>query len=223
MSTAGILPAVDFHLDSARFPDAPGIFDRLGGRSVLSWSFEVLWKAGCRPIVVPAPQPLVADVAKELGPRGTVIQSTEQRRTTMLDALAMISAERVAVLDFRYPLAAVEDVRATVAGLDEADACIVAVPVKETLKLVSEGVVEKTLDRTKMWHEEMPHAFRVAALRAVHQGAAGAAEPEEAAADDVRAIERFGGRVVLVPGSRRNVRITSREELQVAHALMGSM
>ena len=217
MSSAGILAAVDFHLDRSRIQDSPGIFDRLGDRSLLSWSFHALWDAGCRPVVVIAPQTLVADVAAELGADGTVVQTTDQRATTMLDALAPVATERVAVLDFRHPLATSDDILATAAGLDEADACVGVVPVRETLKLVRAGAVTETLDRTEMWQQVMPHSFRVRALVAAYKRAG---ESEEEITDDVRAVQSSGGRVVIAPVSTRSLRITTRRDLEVARALL---
>jgi 2-C-methyl-D-erythritol 4-phosphate cytidylyltransferase len=185
---------------------------------LLSWSFDVLWKAGCRPVVVAGPQAHIADIEAEL--RGaTVVESTGPRPTTMLGVLAMIATERVATLDFRHPLAAVEEVHATVEGLDQADACVGVVPVKETLKRVKEGVVVETLDRKEMWHQVMPYAFRVEALRSVYQRAGNG---EEDFADDVRTIRRSGGKVMIVPVAKRNVAIVNRNDLEVANALLGS-
>ena len=211
MSTAGILAAVDFH---PRPSDSPGIFDSLGDRSLLSWSFDTLWEASCRPIVVVAPQAYIAAVKRELGP-ATVVESTGLKRTTMLDVLALIATERVVMLDFRHPLAASEDVRATVEALDGADASIGAIPVTETLKRVAEGVIVGTLDRTEMWHQVMPQAFRVGALRAAYQRAGGELT------DDVRAIKESGARVKVVPVGQRNVAVNSRADLEVARALLG--
>jgi 2-C-methyl-D-erythritol 4-phosphate cytidylyltransferase len=217
VSTAGILAAVDFHLDPSRAQDSPGVFDRLGDRSLLSWTFRVLWDAGCRPVVVVAPPKLAADITAELGAGAAVVQHTGHRGATVLGALSMIATERVAVLDFRHPLATSEDVNAVAAELDQADACVGVVPVKETLKLVKHGAVIETLDRTEMWQQVMPHAFRVSALRKVH-GPGG--ETEEEITDDVRAIQQSGGRVVIVPVSTRNLRVTTRDDMEIAQALM---
>jgi 2-C-methyl-D-erythritol 4-phosphate cytidylyltransferase len=93
------------------------------------------------------------------------------------------------------------------------------VPVKETLKRVKEGVVVETLDRKEMWHQVMPYAFRVEALRSVYQRAGNG---EEDFADDVRTIRRSGGKVMIVPVAKRNVAIVNRNDLEVANALLGS-
>jgi 2-C-methyl-D-erythritol 4-phosphate cytidylyltransferase len=185
-----------------------------------------LWDAGCRPIVVAAPPVLVADAQAELGDRAIVVAAAGDRRSTMLGALIRVTGERVAVLDHTYPLATVDEVRAVLDGLDEADACVVAIPVMETLKLVREGVIHETVDRAEMWHQQMPLGFRTATLSAAHRSAAETqdAEAQEEgtkAGDDVRTVERFGGKVVIVPGSRSNIRITTAEDLKLAHALVG--
>lgn len=220
MPSAGILAAADFHYDWSQPLDNPGVFDRLDRRSLLSWSFDVLWEAECRPVVVAAPKVLLADVEAELGGRGTIVEATD-RHSTMLGVLANIDCERVVVLDYRHPLAQTEDVRATSAALDEADACVGAVPVRETLKLVEKDSIARTIDRTNMWQQVMPHAFRVGALLDAHRRAADADEPEDEDFDAAQRIKRVGGRVVIAPVSMRNVRIANRDDLTLAHALLG--
>ena len=162
---------------------------------------------------------MVGDVEAALDTRAIVVEGNDDLRATLLRALDTITGERMAILDCMHPLAAIEDVRATVAGLDDADACVCAVPVKETLKLVKDGVVEETLDRSEMWHELMPQAFRVAVLVAALERGPGDDNGAERS-DLVRAVERMGGRVAIVPGSSRNLRLTTRDDLKVAHAMI---
>lgn len=186
----------------------------------------MLWDAGCRPIVVAARPAHLADAQAEVGDRAIVMSATGDRRSTTLGALTRVTGERVVVLDYTYPLATVDEVRAVLEGLEEADACVVAIPVMETLKLVKEGVVQETVDRAEMWHRQMPLGFRTATLSSAHRRAAeaqeaGAQEEGTEGGDDVRTVERFGGKVIIVPGSRSNIRITTAEDLKLAHALVG--
>jgi 2-C-methyl-D-erythritol 4-phosphate cytidylyltransferase len=77
--------------------------------------------------------------------------------------------------------------------------------------------VAATLDRSRLWLAQTPQGFRVALLREAHARAA--AEGVEAT-DDAHLVERLGHPVVLVPGSYRNLKVTTREDLLVAEALL---
>ncbi|MFS8585835.1 MAG: 2-C-methyl-D-erythritol 4-phosphate cytidylyltransferase, partial [Acidimicrobiia bacterium] len=62
---------------------------------------------------------------------------------------------------------------------------------------------------------QTPQAFRAAALRAAHAG-------EGEATDDATLVEAAGGKVVVVPGSSANLKITRPDDLVVAEALLGA-
>ena len=197
----------------------PDILDRLAGRTLISRVFAVLRDAEIRPVVVVVPEERVLDATAELGDGASVMAATADRRSSMLEALSRIRVGRVVVLDHTYPLATPDQVRAVVDGLDGADACVAAVPAMETLKLVEDGVIDKTVDRAELWHLQMPQGFRSEALIAAHHRSA---EHGLLSGDDVVAVDRSGGRVRIVVGSRDNLKIATITDLELAHALVGS-
>jgi 2-C-methyl-D-erythritol 4-phosphate cytidylyltransferase len=90
-----------------------------------------------------------------------------------------------------------------------ADAAVPAVPVTDTLRRRTGGLVE----RDDLVAVQTPQAFRAAALRAAHAGG-----PE--ATDDASLVESAGGKVVLVDGSPTNLKLTHPADLVVAEALL---
>jgi 2-C-methyl-D-erythritol 4-phosphate cytidylyltransferase len=79
------------------------------------------------------------------------------------------------------------------------------------------GVVRETLDRSDLWAVQTPQVFRRAVLeRALDV-------PDEIlaqATDDAWLIERAGGRVVVVPAPRENLKVTTDLDLAVAELLL---
>ena len=94
-----------------------------------------------------------------------------------------------------------------------ADAAIPAIDVSDTLKRVDGDRVIATVERDGLVAVQTPQAFNAEALRAAH--AAGAD-----ATDDAALVEVAGGRVVVVPGDPRNVKVTTVADLAVASALL---
>jgi 2-C-methyl-D-erythritol 4-phosphate cytidylyltransferase len=126
-------------------------------------------------------------------------------------------ADVVLVHDAARPLAPVALFEAVVAAVadDGADAAVPGVAVSDTIKRVAPGgAVVETVDRTSLVAVQTPQAFRAAALRAAHER-----EPE--ATDDAALIEAAGGRVVVVDGDTRAMKVTTREDLAFARALVG--
>lgn len=95
---------------------------------------------------------------------------------------------------------------------------IAALPVADTLKRVGNGrAITATVPREGLWAAQTPQAFPRAVL--VDAYARAAAEGIEAT-DDAALVERYGGRVVVVEGSSRNIKVTRPEDLALAEALL---
>ncbi|HVM41718.1 MAG TPA: 2-C-methyl-D-erythritol 4-phosphate cytidylyltransferase [Acidimicrobiia bacterium] len=124
-------------------------------------------------------------------------------------------ADIVLVHDAARPLAGPETFRQVVQAVDAgADAAVPAVPVADTVKRVADGRVLETVDRRDLVAVQTPQAFRASVLREAHRG-----DPD--ATDDAALVEASGGRVVVVPGDPRNLKLTTALDLEVAAALLG--
>jgi 2-C-methyl-D-erythritol 4-phosphate cytidylyltransferase len=104
-------------------------------------------------------------------------------------------------------------------GDGEPDGVVPAVPVSDTIKVVRDGVVAETPDRTNLRAVQTPQAFRLGVLRRLHDS------PEEylsVATDDASLVERDGGRVEIVAGEKTNIKLTSPEDLVFAEAILAA-
>jgi 2-C-methyl-D-erythritol 4-phosphate cytidylyltransferase len=102
--------------------------------------------------------------------------------------------------------------------MEEALAAVVAVPAKETLKIVSStGQVRETLARERIWTTQTPQAFDFHTLIQAHHKAL---QDDVQATDDSTLVERMGIPVIVVRGSYTNIKVTTPEDLIVARALL---
>lgn len=98
-------------------------------------------------------------------------------------------------------------------GLDAArhspnGAAIAAVPVKDTIKVVSPAMeITATPDRSTLYAAQTPQIFRYERLLQAHAQFAGDAT------DDAAMVESLGDRVAVFPGSYRNLKVTTPEDL----------
>ena len=86
---------------------------------------------------------------------------------------------------------------------------------KETVKRVTAGFVDATLDRAVLWSVQTPQAFRAGLLREAHDKAR---RDGFLGTDEAALVERLGERVRFVRGLDANVKITTREDLRLARA-----
>ena len=100
----------------------------------------------------------------------------------------------------------------------EADGAIAAAPVTDTIKRAdAERVVHGTLDRSVLWSVQTPQVFRRAALQHALDVPA---EELARATDDASLIEQRGGKVIVVPASDDNLKVTTPLDLQLAELLL---
>jgi 2-C-methyl-D-erythritol 4-phosphate cytidylyltransferase len=90
-------------------------------------------------------------------------------------------------------------------------------PVRETVKRVRETLVEETLDREGLWLIQTPQAFRREILQEAHDKAR---RDGYVGTDDAVLVERLGVPVAVVPGSARNLKITTPADLATARRWM---
>lgn len=114
-----------------------------------------------------------------------------------------------------FPAALIPEVVATARKVG---GCVVGVPVKDTVKRVADGRISATLERRQLWLAQTPQAFPAAVLLRAH---AQAAQDGFRGTDDASLVERLGLPVVMLPGSERNIKITTPEDLILARAFLG--
>ncbi len=125
--------------------------------------------------------------------------------------------DMVIIHDGVRPFVPVETVRRSVeiAGLH--DGALVAVPVKDTVKITSGGVVVDTPGRENIWLAQTPQTFRYGIILDAHERA----EREGfLGTDDSSLVERIGKQVHIVMGDYRNIKITTPEDMLLAEAFL---
>ena len=126
----------------------------------------------------------------------------------------------VAVQDGARPLITEAVIDRTVRAAHSYGAAAPAVPVKDTIKVVTGGVVKETPDRAALQAVQTPQVFDFDLLR----GALKKANQEGAAVtDDCSAVERLGMSVKIVEGDERNIKVTTPMDLKIAKLLLEEM
>ena len=123
----------------------------------------------------------------------------------------------VAVQDGARPLITEAVIDRTVRAAHSYGAAAPAVPVKDTIKVVTGGVVKETPDRSALQAVQTPQVFDFDLLR----GALKKANQDGAAVtDDCSAVERLGMSVKIVEGDERNIKVTTPLDLKIAKLLL---
>lgn len=200
----------------------------VGGRPILQRTVEAfLASERVEQVVVVAPPELVTDPPRYLRvPRVSVVAGGERRQDSVANGFDALPADTEVVLvhDAARPFVDAALIERTIAAAAETGAAIAALPASDTVKHAAAGddggamgrFVERTLPREAIFLAQTPQGFRREVLRAaIALGRAGAEGTDEAAL-----AEKAGHRVRLVEGSRRNIKITTADDLVVAEAIV---
>ena len=123
----------------------------------------------------------------------------------------------VLVHDAVRPLVPRACIAACIAALAQHDAALVALPCADTVKRAVSATVTATVPRDGLWLAQTPQGFRRTSGLAAF---ARAAAEGWTCSDDAQVLERAGFAVALVAGDRRNLKLTTPDDLALAEALL---
>ena len=125
-----------------------------------------------------------------------------------------------AIHDGARPLVTWQVIDRTVRAAHSYGAAAPAIPVKDTIKVVTGGIVKNTPDRATLQAVQTPQVFDIDLLR----GALKKAEKDGSqVTDDCSAVELMGFSVKIVEGDERNIKVTTPMDLKIAELLLEEM
>jgi 2-C-methyl-D-erythritol 4-phosphate cytidylyltransferase len=134
-----------------------------------------------------------------------------------LEALP-VTAEIVAIHDAARPCASDELIGTTVQAAEETGAAVAAQPVTDTIKESADGrLIQRTLDRSKLWAVQTPQSFRVEVIR---RALAEVRRRRLVFTDDTAACELIGQPVRLVSSIAPNPKVTVPGDLPFIEMLL---
>ena len=130
-----------------------------------------------------------------------------------VNALAS-KAEYVLVHDVARPFISEKIIRDVCETLVNKGSCLVAKPAIDTIKIASDGRVESTIDRNKVWLAQTPQAARIDLLKSLY--ARIEKEPLNfTPTDEASILEFFGEPVYIVKGESANDKLTTPEDFEI--------
>ena len=193
----------------------------IGVKPILTWSveaFDAVGDIGLIVIVCPAERQ-GEYLSKAVDPFSfatpiVVAAAGSTRQESAFSGLELVPEEfeYVVMHDGARPLISADLIAhtgATLKGNIDADGAVVAHPAIDTLKVVENGVIVGTPDRSVFWNAQTPQVFRAGIYRRAH---ASALSDGFVGTDDSSLIERLGGRVLVVEGKRDNIKLTVPED-----------
>jgi len=207
----------------------------LNGKPIVVWVLETLQGVDEIDEIVPVfkEEDLVSGAelveAYNISKARRIVCGGRERQDSVNNALSTLddNTSIVVVHDGARPLVDRELFRMAIGSLNGVDGVVAGVPVKDTIKETdkSEGpqtgvIVKRTLDRSLLWGIQTPQAFNFQKLKDAYEKAC---SEGFYATDDSALVELYGGKIRIIEGSYRNIKITTPDDIVIAEALINAL
>lgn len=151
-----------------------------------------------------------------------ITEGGANRQESVLNGLSRVPHECGAVIihDGARPFVTAEKILETVEKAEKEGGCILAVPVKDTIKMVTpSGEIERTPERALLYQAQTPQTFRFPEILDAHRRAV--VMGDFRCTDDAQIVEKYMDmKVVITEGSPDNIKITTPTDLNIAREII---
>ena len=144
---------------------------------------------------------------------GIVTKGGAEREDSVRQGLGVVppGVKHVLIHDAARPLVSPGVIQRVLDAAVKSGAAIPVIPVKDTLKIIAQGKVIKTLDRTKIGAVQTPQGFKLGILKKAFKKLGRRASR---LTDDSAVVEAAGIRVKVVEGDLLNFKVTTPDDLR---------
>lgn len=146
-----------------------------------------------------------------------VVGGSERQFSVYNGLQAVDEGEIVLIHDGARPFITQRGIENLLSKAKETGAAILAVPVKDTIKRVQNGLVTETVERSSIWSVQTPQAFQLSLVLEAHQRAN---KENYLGTDDASLVERLGSPISIVHGNYTNIKLTTPEDLVIAKSIL---
>ncbi len=195
---------------SSRFGTGNKLLEKIYGKEVIKYTIEAFEKADVDEIIISANKSIIPELSSMFNHKITEGGST--RQASVYNGLkAAGQCDFVLIHDGARPVITPEIINRTIDLVKEKNAVSVMTKTIDTIKEVQDGKIIKTIDRSKLYNTQTPQGFRYDLIMSAHEKLQG-----QNFTDDAGMLEALGYDVYIVDGSYKNIKITTRSDVELA-------
>lgn len=141
------------------------------------------------------------------------------RQQSVLQGLKLVSKQTnyIAIHDGARPLVKSEHIAKVIQDARIFGGATLGVPVKDTIKIIDDGLITDTPPRKSLYITQTPQVFR---KKLYFEAVDFALEHNLDFTDDCQLIESIGGKIYMTIGDYKNIKITTPEDRAIAEVLL---
>jgi 2-C-methyl-D-erythritol 4-phosphate cytidylyltransferase/2-C-methyl-D-erythritol 2,4-cyclodiphosphate synthase len=227
MQNAVIIVAAGRGIRASSAGDKPKQYLPLGKRAVLTRSLDAFLGHSAieivQAVIDPAHRAFYEEATAKLACAKLVapVSGGRNRQQSVLYGLRALKShapKTVLIHDAARPFVSQSIISHAIDALKDYSACLAALPLSDTLKAESSGLVVKTISRDGLWRAQTPQGFHFDAILAAHEEAE--RQGRDDFTDDAALAEWQGLDVALIMGSERNIKLTTAEDFELGTRLL---
>lgn len=215
--------------------DIPKQYMDLNGRPVIYYSLKAFEDSNVESIVLVTGRDDIEYCRKEIVEKygftkvKAIVEGGAERYDSVFEGLKAINdCDYVMIHDGARPMLDSNIIERAWRGAVEHKACVVGMPVKDTIRIVgTDGTAISTPDRKSLWQIQTPQAFDYRLIYEAYSKVLAdvkAGKQKANITDDAMIVECASNvKVHMTEGDYRNIKITTPEDIQVAEIFLKKM
>ena len=198
---------------SSRFGNKNKLLEKIYDKEVIRYTIEAFEKSDVDEIIICANINIIEEL-KEIfknSQKVKIIEGGATRQESVFNGLKASECDYVLIHDGARPMISTDLINSAIEEVKTKKALTVATKTIDTIKVVIDGKIVKTIDRAKLYNTQTPQAFEYNLIKDAHMKLYG-----KNYTDDAGMLEELGQTVYILNGSYKNIKITTQNDIDIA-------
>ena len=197
-------------------------FKRLHGKPLYEYSLDTFIKSRLFDeviLVIPNnnQEKIKREIKREYGSKVSLVIGGPNRQDSVKNAIqnSIPKIDLVVIHDAARPFITKSLIEKCISACNTSDGAIIAMQPHDTIKFSKNNIVEKTIDRSNIWMAQTPQAFN---KQKILEAYSSREFDDLIITDESSLMEKLGYKIIIVPGERKNFKITTLDDWKRAEA-----
>ena len=197
-------------------------FKKLHGKPLYEYSLDIFIKSKLFDeviLVIPNnnQEKLQKEIKSKYGSQVNLVIGGPDRQDSVKNAIQNSNpkVDLVVIHDAARPFITKTLIEKCISACEKSDGAIIAMQPHDTIKFSKDNIVEKTIDRSNIWMAQTPQAFN---KRKILEAYSSSDFDDLIVTDESSLMEKLGYKIMIVPGTGKNFKITTFDDWERAEA-----
>ena len=197
-------------------------FKKLHGKPLYEYSLDIFIKSRLFDeviLVIPTDnqEKLQKEIKRKYGSQVNLVIGGLDRQDSVKNAIQNSNpkVDLVVIHDAARPFITKTLIEKCISACETSDGAIIAMQPHDTIKFSKDNIVEKTIDRSNIWMAQTPQAFN---KQKILEAYSSREFDDLIITDESSLMEKLGYKIMIVPGTGKNFKITTFDDWERAEA-----